>query len=394
LRRNAKDKKTAVLLAVFFSILLISSDNLAGQTLQALDREISQIVDQISGSVAIVEARPHEDHGPVFPGQARSMSRPVNAVVGSGLLIDSLGHVLTCLGLVDGYDEFRVELHDRVFNAVPIGVDRRLNLAVLKIDTVFDSFLELSPFPPLAGRMALAYGHSINHTGYPVLGIIAGRQSDGSYLVSGTVLPGLLGGGVFDLSGKLMGIISSGNVTVNDYRGAWGGMVMLPASVAYAAADRIICCGNREAGYLGIHTTAIELVSPSQKILGEAVAISEVDPGSPAAAAGLREGDIVTRIAYRPVTNDRELQRLVSSAGADSTISIEFMRGPRRLNIAISLTSAPQQSFTRSAGPMVSSDRQTQLAIELQKRIDSMRVEMQRLEMQLEHLIGHAGTAR
>jgi len=394
LTRSAKDKKTAILLAVFFSILLISSDDSAGQSLQELDHEISQIVDQVSGWVAIVEARPREDRGPVFPGQGRLLSRPVNAVVGSGLLIDSVGHILTCLGLVDGYDEFRVEINDRVYNAIPIGVDRRHNLAVLKIDTVFDTYIDVSPFPPLAGRMALAYGHSIDRTGYPALGIIAGRQSDGSYLVSGSVLPGLLGGGVFDLSGKLMGIISSGSVNVNDYRGVWGGMVMLPAAVAYAAADRIICCGNREAGYLGIRTTAIELVSPSQKILGEAVAIAEIEPGSPAARIGLREGDIITRIALRPVTNDRELQRLVSSAGADSTISIEFLRGQRRLSVVVSLASATRQGIVNPSGANISPDRQTQITIDLQKRIDSMRAEMQRLQEQLEHLIGRAGTAR
>ncbi len=389
-----KDKKTALLLAVFFSTLILTYQSARSQGLETLDREISAIVDHISGGIVTVESRLQGGQGPVFPGQSRPSAQPVNAVVGSGILIDSVGHILTSLGLVDGYDNFRIEIQGQSLNAALVGYDRRQNVAVLKIDSIFHSYIEISSVPPLAGRLALAYGNSIEHTGYPALGIIAGRQSDGSYLVSGTVLPGLLGGGVFDLRGELIGMISSGNVTVNDYRGAWGGIVMIPASVAINSADRIICCGNRDAGYLGISTTAIELVSSGQKILGEAVAISDVEPGSPAAAAGLRVGDIVVRIGAREITNDRELQRLVGSAGADSTIVIELIRGQRRMRIGVTLTSlADGHNYPLPTGPDWQIDRQS-MAIDMQRRIDSMRAEMLLLQKQLEHLMGRAGTAR
>jgi S1-C subfamily serine protease len=216
---TVKDKKAAVIMAVFFSILLFIVGNVQAQELATLDREISQVIDRIAGAVATVEARPQPSRAPIFPDQSRIFSRPVKAVVGSGLLIDSVGHILTSLRLVDGYDDFSVEIDGQTMAASLVGFDRRHHLAVLKVDSIFHSYLDVSPFPPVTGRLALAYGHAIDHTGYPALGIIAGRQTDGSYLVSGTVLPGLLGGGIFDLRGKLIGVISSGNVVVNDYSG-------------------------------------------------------------------------------------------------------------------------------------------------------------------------------
>ena len=387
--------KTAIFLAVFFSTLLMTCTDLSAQGLELLDRDISRVVRRISDAVVTVEARQPESRAPVFPGARSTISQPVNAVVGTGMIIDSSGHILTCLGLVDGFDRFRIEVEGHNLQAELVGVDRMHKLAVLKVDTVFQNYIIESPFLPTTGRLALAYGHAIGGYGFPALGIIAGKQSDGSYLVSGSILPGLIGGGIFDLSGKLLGVISSGSVTVNDSRGSWDGIMMLPAATAMAAADRIICCGNREAGYLGIRTAAIELVSPAKKILGEAVVVSEVDPGSPADRAGLRVGDIITRFGVREVTDDRELQRLVGSAGADSTINIEYMRGQRLMNVVIALTSpSTGSSFVSSPGLQDQPDRQTLIVIELQKRIDSMQVEIQDLQKQLDRLLGRVGTTR
>ncbi len=382
-------------MAVFFSTLTVTAVSLSAQGLELLDRDISRVVRRISDAVVTVEARQPENRAPVFPGARNTISQPVNAVVGTGMIIDTSGYILTSLGMVDGYDRFRIETEGRNLPAKLVGVDRMHKLAVLKVDTIFQNYISMSPFPPTTGRLVLAYGQAIGHIGYPALGIIAGRQSDGSYLVSGSVLPGLLGGGVFDLSGKLLGVISSGSVTVNDYRGTWGGIIMLPAATSFAAADWIICCGNREAGYLGIRTAAIELVSPEKKILGEAVVVLEVDPGSPADKAGLLVGDIVTRFGGGKVTSDSELQRLVGSAGADSTINIGYMRGQQQMNIRIALTSpAVGGSFVNSPGLAAQPDRQTLIAIDIQKRIDLMHLEVQRLQKQLDRLLGRAGMSR
>ena len=106
-----KAKKTARMTAVFFSISIIFYSLLSAQTLTTLDQEISRVVHKVSRGVVTIEARPPESRAPIFPGQELNQNNTVNAVIGSGLLVDSLGHILTILSLVDGFDDFRVVIN-------------------------------------------------------------------------------------------------------------------------------------------------------------------------------------------------------------------------------------------------------------------------------------------
>jgi S1-C subfamily serine protease/uncharacterized small protein (DUF1192 family) len=339
--------------------------------------------------VVTVEARLQESRGPVFPVPAHNIRDPVNATVGTGLIVDTVGHILTVVDLVDGRDDFRVHYDDRNIEARLIGVDRRHDLAVLKIDTPVDSRVEISPYPPFPGSLVLAYGRAVGGTGYPSLGIIAGRQSDGSFLVSGSAIPGTPGGGIFDLAGRLIGIIGPRKISVDDVRrGSWEGIVMIPTATAFDAADRIICCGSHAAGYLGVRTTAIELVSAGEEVLGEAVVVSDVEPNSPADRAGLRSGDIITRVSYQNVVNDRQLQRMVSGAGADSTITIDLIRAGQNLSMRIPLTAYDSRIKNVMPYTPTQDEINTRLVAELQQRINLMKMEMERLQRELNRLLG------
>lgn len=386
--RTAKVKKTAIMTAVFFSALLILGRPLPAQSLSALDQEISKVIHQVSGGVVSIKARPPENKAPVFPGQEISQNNPIKTVIGSGLLLDSLGHILTILSLVDGYDDFRVVINNQSKTAQVIGIDRRYNLAVLKIDGIFSDYLEISQVPPLVGRFAIGFGHAFGRTGFPTLGIIAGRRSDGSYLMSGTALPGLLGGGIFDLAGNLVGVIISGSITDGGLAdNLWGGIVMLPASTAYAAADRIICCGDREAGYLGIKTSAIELVSVNGQVLGEGVVVSHVAPGSPAAKAGLKLGDIITHCDSRAVTNDLELQRMIAGAGSGNLINIDLIRGREDMKEQIRLAKFPNDHNIKRHTKAVSDRSFSTDPIDLRRRVDSLQNELARIQKELDILM-------
>jgi len=356
------------------------------QSLRALDQELSQMISTLAPGVVMVEARPAETRIPRFPGQSLTSEQPVNAVVGSGLVIDSLGHILTTLSLVDGCDDFEVESGGKSYSARLVGVDHRHNLAVLKSDGVFRHHLESSPFPPLEGRLALAYGKTIGRFGYPMLGIIAGQQNDGTFLMSGSLLPGLLGGGVFDLSGQLIGVIISGNVSTDDNGpGILGGVVMVPTAIALSSADKIICCGNRPAGYLGLETSAIELVSAQGVVMREAVVVMHVDPGSPAATAGFVVGDIVTRLNRRDITDDRDLQQMISTAGADSTVTIEYLHG--RQNLAAVVTLGKQPGPSNSYPPTQAAFGQRSDRSGYDRQIDSVRAEIARLQKILDQML-------
>lgn len=386
-------RKAALSLAAFFSGVIILAGLAGGQSLHGLDQELSQMITILAPGVVTVEARPAETRIPRFPGQNLSAEQPVNAMVGSGLVIDSVGHILTTLSLVEGCDDFEIESNGKSFPARLIGVDHRHNLAVLKSDGIFRHYLKPSPIPPLEGRLALAYGKTVGRFGYPMLGIIAGRQNDGTFLMSGSLLPGLLGGGVFDLSGFLIGVIVSGDISSDDNGvGISGGVVLVPTAIAFSAADKIICCGNRPAGYLGIETSAIELVSARGNVVREAVVVTYVYPGSPAANVGFEVGDIITRLNRQDITDDRDFQKTISTAGADSTVAIEYLHGRQNKTIVISLGRQPDASEPHLMTQAASGQRYA--GSEMERRVDSVRMEILRLQKELDEMLHRIESTR
>lgn len=389
-------KKTAGFGAVFFSVLAALAGMATAQELELLDRRISEIISKVSVSVVTVEARYPDNNSPILSPRCPGCSNPVNAMIGSGLLLDSMGHVLTTLDLIDGVSEFLIDMGGNPQPALLVGLDRREGLAVLKISgRRFATTLVPSPDPLLAGKLIIAYGHTTGKTGYPALGILAGPQSGGSFLMSGTTVPGLPGGGVFDLSGRLIGIVVSDRMDRFSPPGSPpSGITLLPVSIALAAAERIICCGSRDAGYLGIRTTDIELVSDSGVVIGAAVVVSDVDLNSPARRAGLTPGDIITRFNAQPISDDRELQRLVATYGSDTPASLELLRGTKHVSLTVAL-----ERTLESSPPMRRATDKTPVsrrlaASRLQREADSLHAEIRRLMFQLSDMVHQIETAR
>lgn len=388
--------RTAISVAVFFSmsiVLVILPETTTAQSLESLDNEIASIVRDVSSAVVSVEARLPLPKRPISPENVNRIGEPVNATIGTGIIMDSLGHILTVLDMVDGFESFYIHLGKQSVKAVLVGVDRSSGLAVLAINRRTPNYLEASPFPPFAGRLSLIYGRTSGNTGYPTLGIIAGRQRDGSFLISGSVPPGLPGGGVFNLQGQLIGVISSGNGGLYD-GGSSAGIIIQQSADAYASAYRIICCGNHDAGYLGVRTTAIELVTETGEVLGEAVVISEIEAGSPAATAGLRIGDVITRFASHPVTNDYELHKLAGTAGPDNIVEIEFIRSRDRALVNVTLMAYPADyGLTYDASPASKQFRMSQ-ARQLQKQIELIDDKIRYLQKALDQLLSRSASSR
>jgi len=377
-------------MAAFFSIMIISGGAPKAQSLATIDQDLSTIVDRARPAVVSVEARSGEMPQPMFPGTNQSQSHAVNTVIGSGVLIDSLGHILTTMSLVDNRVSFRININNRLQRARLVGIDRRLGLAVLKIDGLYQQYPEVSEIPPLVGHLAVALGRSIGGICYPSLGIIAGRRPDGAYLLSGSILPGVVGGAVFDLSGNLTGIIISGSVNEPSRTdNLWNGIVFIPAQMAVTAAEGIICYGDSEAGWLGISTAAIELVSDKGEVLGDAVIIAEIEHDSPADRSGLRPGDIITRFGEYEISGETDLQRLVAGAGPDSVIVLEFLRNNRSYSRPIRLQPRPV-----GQGPMVNASATFEVSVKngngsgaVRREIDSLQEELNRIEKRLNLLL-------
>src|SRR5690606_13573511 len=126
-----------------------------------------------------------------------------------------------------------------------------------------------------------------------------------------------------------------------------------------------------------LETSAIELVSAQGKVIREAAVVTYVYPESPAAAAGFVVGEIVTRLNPHDVTDDRELQRTTSTAGADSTVVLEGVHGRRNTPLAVTLGKQPGPRAFPPAGTQYARDGRRDLGME--GRIDSVRTEILRL---------------
>jgi hypothetical protein len=106
-------------------------------------------------------------------------------------------------------------------------------------------------------------------------------------------------------------------------------------------------------------------------------------------------GDIITRFAHRPIKSDRDLQRLINSAGSDSVVTVDFMRNNKGMKIKITLTSVPYgYEVDYASGRTGGANRQDLLALQLQRRIDSMQTEMRRIQKEIERLLGLVRSAR
>ena len=157
---KAKELLTASFMAVFFSTQPFWNPPAQSQTLHDLDRELTEIITLISPRVVVVEARSRIMPVLPIPLRNRDVHDTVRAIIGSGLVIDSAGHILTVLSHVRGYDDFRVEQGGRWYSASLVGVDNRLGIGLLKSDLIIALPLSVVREEPAAGRLAAAVSMS------------------------------------------------------------------------------------------------------------------------------------------------------------------------------------------------------------------------------------------
>ena len=146
---------------------------------------------------------------------------------------------------------------------------------------------------------------------------------------------------------------------------------------------------------MGVKTTDIEMVSAEGRVMGEAVAVTHVDPGSPADLAGLRSGDIITHFASREVGSDRELQRMILTTGSSTPVEVKYIRGEQDNVAVIRLAGLPRR-FESTGRPVdgVPKDPRPMMPQQIQRRIDSLQQELVRISRELDLLWQSAGASR
>ena len=279
--------------------------------------------------------------------------------LGSGFIVDAEGHIVTNNHVVGEAAKVEVTLQDgSKYTAKIIGRDKRTDLAVLKIDTG-----KALPFVSLGnsdaaqiGDWVVAVGNPFGLGGSVTTGIVSARgrdihagQFDDFLQIDAPINRGNSGGPTFDLSGQVIGI----NTAIYSPNGGSVGIgFAVPSNVAKKVVAAIEEHGKVERGWLGVQ---IQEVTPAiASSLGlkadHGALVAVVGPDGPAAAAGLKQGDVVLAFNGTEVTKMRDLPRLVGAAAPGSKNAMTVWRNGKETNIEIKVGEAPENPRIASAG--------------------------------------------
>ena len=290
-----------------------------------------------------------------FGGQIPEMPREpqIEDALGSGVIVNPDGYVLTNHHVVDGADQIKVELTDRrTFDAKVVGSDRPSDLAVLKINATGLHGLALGDSDRLrVGDVVLALGNPLGVGQTVTMGIVSAKGratglSDGSFedfiQTDAPINQGNSGGALIDTRGELVGINSQ---ILSPSGGSIGIGFAVPANMAQNVMDQLIKHGKVRRGMLGV--TVQTITSDLAKSLGlsevRGALVSAVRPGSPAERAGVHQGDVILSFNGQPVSDSNELRNRVARSQPDSQATLAIQRDGHQQTLTAALGELPTE---------------------------------------------------
>jgi serine protease Do len=290
--------------------------------------------------------------GDPAPGYTPS-DPPARSGLGSGVLIDAKGIILTNYHVVEGADEVLVELSDgRQFRASDVKADEQSDLAVLRIKT--DRSLPAATLGDSdkleIGDWVLAIGHPFDLDLTVSAGIISGkarilpsgRRAD-FLQTDAAINPGNSGGPLVNLDGEVVGI----NTAIATNSGGYQGVgFAIPANLAKWVSKQLIEKGSVQRAYLGVRIEEIRAEAAEELGIepGAGVLVAEVFPDTPAANAGLRKGDRVLKFAGRDVHSPRQLQELVEQTELGTSQAAQIVRDGKPQTVHVTASPLPKSA--------------------------------------------------
>jgi serine protease Do len=293
------------------------------------------------------------------PPQSRGNST-VEQALGSGVIVQPDGHILTNEHVIDGAEDIKVDLANRrTYSATLIGSDKPSDLAVLKISADGLPVLELGDSDAVrVGDVCLAVGNPLGVGETVTSGIISAKQratglSGGSFedflQTDAPINRGNSGGALVNTRAELIGINSQ---IVSSTGGSMGIGFAIPSNMARSVMSQLISKGKVQRGMLGIGIQALtsELASGLGLKDVQGVLVNSVNSGGPGDTAGLKPGDVIVKLNGKDVNDANTLRNQIAGTAPGTEVTLTILRNGMQQDIRAKVGELTPEA-ARSNGP-------------------------------------------
>lgn len=302
---------------------------------------------------------------------------PERAALGSGFIISSDGIIVTNNHVVDGANTIKVTLDDgRSFDGKVLGTDPRTDIAVVKVDATGLPTVQWGNSDNVeVGDKVVAIGNPFGVGPTVTAGIVSARGRDlhnGPYddflQVDAAINHGNSGGALISTDGKVIGITSA---IYSPNNGSVGVGFAIPSSMAQQIVADLEKDGSVDRGYLGVKIQSLESDMAAALGLDQAqgAMVSEVTDGTPAADAGMKQGDVVLAVNDTPVNDARALSRAIAALQPGTDTKLTVWRDGAKKDLTVKLGTLPAEDQMASNTPSQAQPEQGKLGLTL-KSID------------------------
>ena len=294
-----------------------------------------------------------------MPSPPDQGQEPRGQGIGSGFIISADGYVLTNAHVVADSDEVTVRLADaREFKGKIVGVDTRTDVALLKLSASGLPTVTLGSSDRLkVGEWVAAIGSPFGFVNTITAGIVSAKGRslpDESFVpfiqTDVAVNPGNSGGPLLNLNGEVVGINSAIYSRTGGYMGV---SFAIPIEVALDVSRQLQQTGKVTRGRLGVQIQALtpELAKSFKLNDTKGVLVASVEPGGPAAKAGLQAGDVILSFDGKPVESANELPRIVAANKPGTAVTLEIWRNGERRQIKATLAEFASEAIAQQSAP-------------------------------------------
>ncbi len=350
--------------------------SLPGSTDRQLPDDLRKFFEQFQNQPFDMPETPRRQHG-----------------FGSGFLIDPSGVIVTNHHVVDGADEVVVELRDgRKFVSHDIKSDPKTDLAIVRIHSK-------EPLPSLSfgdsgqmeiGDRVLAVGAPFGLAGTVTSGIVSAKgrnihlnMYEDFLQTDAAINPGNSGGPLVNVRGEVIGV----NSAIKSRSGGFQGVGLAIASnLTRTITRQLLQDGVVHRGYLGVQIKDLDAAVAARLGLDKhkGVLVAKVFDASPAAKAGLKDGNVVTALAGKPVENGRDLQTVVAALPLNKPVSVTIVRDGASRELHVTVAEQPSEFGVAKETP-----RQGPKTEKKTEELDKLGIEVADLTPEMAKQLGH-----